>query len=140
MTIEQRHGRSSTSTLRQEHAVLCRQLGQLQQRIGELLAERDGTIGRLDAQTLYLRGQLVVLRTALLWGLALPGQPHCTPAPPGARRIRAATALTTPSLPVAKALLCQVACSGHAHTWLDEQGQCTRDGLPCEKLSGPHRG
>jgi hypothetical protein len=117
------------SALVQEHAVLSRQLGGLQLRVSTLLAQQRAEIGRLDREAVRLRGQLLVTRTALLWGLT-GAAVQARPAGTGERTSRE----RTPTLPESRPVLCQVACIGHAHAWLDDQGQCTRDGQACERL------
>lgn len=117
------------SALIEEHAVLSRQLGGLQLRVSTLLAQQRAEIGRLDREAVRLRGQLLVTRTALLWGLA-SAVVHTRPVGADDRPTRD----RTPTLPEARPVLCRVACIGHAHVWLDDQGQCTRDGQACERL------
>jgi hypothetical protein len=120
------------SALVEEHAILCRQLGGLQQRVSTLLTQHQVEIHRLDRETVHLRGQLLVARTALLWGLARAVvQPRSTGSADPSTRERT----QTPTLPEARPVLCQVACVGHAHAWLDDHGQCTRDGQACDRLA-----
>lgn len=109
--------------------MLSRQLGGLQLRVSTLLAQQRAEIGRLDREAVRLRGQLLVTRTALLWGLAVAAV-QARPAGTDERTSRE----RTPMLPEARPVLCQVACIGHAHAWLDDQGQCTRDGQACERM------
>jgi len=121
------------TVLVQEHGILCRQLGGIQQRVSTLLAQHQAEIRRLDRETVYLRGQLLVARTALLWGLA---RAVVQTRPTGTTDHRSTRERTrTPSLPEARPVLCQVACVGHAHAWLDDRGQCTRDGQTCDRLA-----
>ncbi len=115
----------------EEHASLCRQLGALQRQVSLWMAQHRAEIHRLDRDNLRLRGQLMVTRTALLWGLSGVSVHVRAPgpgAPPTGQRAR------TPSLPEARQVLCQVACTGHAHVWLDGQGQCARSGQACDRL------
>lgn len=110
--------------LQQEHGALLRYLGRLQQRLGT-------EMGRLQAENLRLHAGALVSRTAWLWGL-MPPQ-----ADEGPRRAagHAGRVQGSHAGEVAQ-VLCQVACEGHAHHWLDEQGQCRRSGETCERLAG----
>jgi hypothetical protein len=107
--------------LQYEHGVLLRRLGQLQRELGSDLA-------RLERENLRLRAALLLTRTAWLWGLAPP------PDAP-ARELRAAEVSAAPA--TVQQLLCQVACTGHAHHWLGEDGLCSRSGEACERLAAP---
>jgi len=115
-----------------EHAALCRKLAGLQRRVSDLLSQHENEICRLDRETLRLRGQLLVARTALLWGLDRGVARQAQATRPSRR---AEPGLRTPTLPEARDVLCQVACAGHAHPWLDTQGQCSRDGQACSRWS-----
>ena len=115
--------------LADEHGVLCRQLGSLQRHLSAVLARQQDDIRRLEAETMRLRGQLLMTRTAMLWGL------HGTGAQPAARQhsrapVRPATT-RLPGATEAREVLCQVGCRGHAHPWLDPQGHCGLDGQAC---------
>jgi len=111
-----------------EHATLCRQLGGLQRRVSALLLQHENEIRRLDRETVRLRAQLLVARTALLWGLPRSvTQPRPEPRRP-------APEPPPPTWPETREVLCQVACTGHAHPWLDAQGHCSRDGQVCTGL------
>lgn len=60
-----------------EHAVLCRHLGGVQDRMSRLMHERELALMALNREVVRLRGQLVVVRTLLLWGMATRLQtPH----------------------------------------------------------------
>jgi hypothetical protein len=109
---------AEAAVLRHEHGVLLRRLGRLQRELGSDLA-------RLERENLRLRATLLLTRTAWLWGLAPP------PAAP-ARRVGTAGPSGAPA--TVQQLLCQVACTGHAHYWLGEGGQCSRSGAACERL------
>lgn len=119
--------------LADEHSVLCRQLGGLQKHLSAALTRQQEDIRRLEAETVRLRGQLLMTRTAMLWGLhgagvqPAPGQHTRAPVRP------AATPL--PAMPEAREVLCQVGCRGHAHPWLEDGGQCARDGQVCKRLA-----
>ncbi len=115
---------AEVAALQHEHGVLLRELGRLQGKLGDDLS-------RLERENLRLRAALLVTRTAWFWGLASPGQVKRTsdPSHAGAERttIRAVPDVLGP-------VLCRIACEGHAHFWLGEQGQCERTGDACERL------
>jgi hypothetical protein len=111
-----------------EHGVLARHWAHLQQTVTETVQENGRTVASLEAEVIRLRGQLLVARTQLFWGIS--------GAPLAARtRTHRAAAPSSPgpsSWPQAEAVLCRTGCAGHAHPWRDEQGRCTRSGEPCE--------
>jgi hypothetical protein len=115
-----------------EHGVLLRQIGGLQRRSSELqqaAAVREAT---LQAENLRLRAELVLLRTSVFWGL-------------GAATVKRRPAAARPPIPSdhahqapeAQAVICQTGCVGHAHPWLESDGQCRRSGQPCERQGLP---
>jgi hypothetical protein len=95
----------------QEHAVLCRHLGGVQDRVSKLMQEKDMALKALASEVVRLRGQLVVAHTSRLWGM--PTEP-------------------TEDLEAARKVICQTGCAGHAHPWLSEDGQCRRSGRVCD--------
>ena len=126
-----------------EHGALTRLLGGLQRRMGELLRSHALQVRALEGEILRLRGQLVVARTGLLWGLprgrrlagTLTLRPATTTRPPAGA---AAPALAPdPALREANAVICQTGCVGHAHPWLELDGQCRRTGQACELRGEP---
>lgn len=122
-----------------EHGALTRLLAGLQHRMGELLRAHAVQVQALEGEILRLRGQLVVARTGLLWGLPrgrrLAGTLALRPAP--ATRPSAAAAAPAEALREANAVICQTGCVGHAHPWLEVDGQCRRTGQACELRSEP---
>lgn len=122
-----RHDGAAVRELLREHGALLRQLGGLQRRLGEVQrAERERT-RELEAQNLRLRAELVVLRTGVLWGLG---------AGVVGRRVRPSVRdnhAFDPTLRAAQAVICQTGCVGHAHPWLEADGQCRRSGQACER-------
>lgn len=118
--------------LSEEHGALLRQMATLQRRVSDHVSQQARRVAALEADNLRLRAELVRSRTALLWGL----QP-ASPAVP-MRRL----ALRQPAVPVverpwreAQAVICQTGCTGHAHIWRDDQGQCRRSGEACQPHS-----
>lgn len=113
-----------------EHAVLCRQLGGVQDRVTRLLREKEFALNALIREVVRLRGQLVVARTSLLWGItaAVAGLPL------QARASSAAHARMGPAqdMEAARKVICQAGCTGHAHVWLAEDGQCRWSGRNCD--------
>lgn len=113
-----------------EHAVLCRQLGGVQDRVTRLLREKEIALNALSSEVVCLRGQLVVARTSLLWGMTasvagLPLQARAS----GAARARIGPAQ---DLEAARKVICQTGCAGHAHAWLTGEGQCSWRGRDCD--------
>lgn len=113
-----------------EHAVLCRHLGGVQDRMSRLMQEKEVALNALTSEVVRLRGQLVVTRTCLLWGMTVAGvnvthrsrASHPAHAQPGQE----------PNLDAARKAICQTGCSGHAHPWLAEDGQCRWSGRICD--------
>ena len=109
-----------------EHAALVRWLGQLQRRMGAMQLTHQQQVAALEANLMRLRAQVVMLRTATLWGLSEQALSRSLGAPraPG------------PGLPAvwreASAVICQTGCEGHGHPWLDGQGGCRRTGQACQ--------
>ena len=95
----------------QEHAVLCRHLGGVQDRVSKLMQEKDMALKALASEVVQLRGQLVVAHTSRLWGMQ--AQP-------------------TQDLEAARKVICQTGCAGHAHPWLSDEGQCRWSGRVCD--------
>ena len=114
--------------LAQEHGVLMRQIGGLQSRCTELLRSSSSRVAALEGDNLRLRAELVLLRTSVFWGLGAatvlrrrsPAVRSRPPVEAGARE--------------AQAVICQTGCVGHAHPWLDAEGQCRRSGQACDRV------
>ena len=113
-----------------EHAVLCRHLGGVQDRVSRLMQEKEKALHALTSEVVRLRGQLVVARTTLLWGMNTPlaSIPH---------RSRASHAVhaqpgQAANLEAARKAICQTGCAGHAHPWLSDDGQCRWSGRVCD--------
>lgn len=115
-----------------EHGVLMRQIGGLQRRSSELLRTSTAREAALVAQNLRLRAELVLLRTRVFWGLGAAAVLRCPPA----ERKPARAPLDT-GAPEAQAVICQTGCVGHAHPWLEADGQCRRSGQACERVELP---
>ena len=113
-----------------EHGVLVRRLAQLQQRVGEQLQASARHASRLEAENLRLRAALIRMKTSVAWNLR--GAAMQSPPPP---KRRAVDPVAAPGLEAAHAVICQTGCAGHAHPWLEADGQCRRTGRSCE-LSG----
>jgi hypothetical protein len=62
-----------------EHGALLRWVGRLQQGMDHLVTQAQALAAAQEAEILRLRGQLLVARTAALWGMA--GIRRSTPAP-----------------------------------------------------------
>jgi hypothetical protein len=113
-----------------EHAVLCRHLGGVQDRVSRLMQEKERALNALSSEVVRLRGQLVVARTSLLWGMNLP----VVSAPQRARASTPPQERTSPAqdLEAARKTICQTGCVGHAHPWLTSEGQCSWRGSVCD--------
>lgn len=112
-----------------EHGAVVRRLARLQQRVTGQMQDSAGRQAALEAENLRLRGELVRLHTAVAWNLRaavlwsrpVPGtQAHPARAVEGMRE--------------AQAVICQTGCAGHAHPWLEPDGQCRRTGQACDRL------
>jgi hypothetical protein len=115
-----------------EHGVLTRQVAGLQRRVGEQLRAYALQVAALEDEVLHLRAQLIVSRTSLLWGLGVAGvmKPLARRARPLAERTEAG------AMREASNVICQTGCVGHAHPWLEADGQCRRTGQACELYAG----
>ncbi len=112
-----------------EHGVLTRQMAGLQRRVGEQLRAHVQQIAALEDEVMRLRAQLVVSRTCLLWGLGVAGVVRPLP-----RRAQHAVASAVASMAEASQVICQTGCVGHAHPWLEDDGQCRRTGQACTQV------
>lgn len=113
-----------------EHAVLCRHLGGVQDRVSRLMQEKEVALSALTSEVVRLRGQLVVVRTSMLWGVLPPSENASR------RKQTSATAPVeaglVPDMEAARKVICQTGCAGHAHPWLTTEGQCRRSGRMCD--------
>ena len=114
-------------TLSDEHGALMRRMALLQRQVGDQMAQQSRRLSALEGDNLRLRGELVRSRTAVLWGLhtaavTTPSRHKASPVGPPVNG----------PWPEAHAVICQTACVGHAHPWLDEQGHCRRTGAECQ--------
>lgn len=121
----------------QEHAVLLRHMGRLQTSVSALLADKEARLQALGGEVLRLRGQLLVARTAVLWGLALRTEAAASHQPTA--RFKNGNGLGASQLEdperstAARQLVCQTGCVGHAHHWLTAGGTCQLSGQACER-------
>lgn len=113
-----------------EHGVLTRQMAGLQRRVGEQMRAYAQQVSALQDEVTHLRAQLIVSRTCMLWGLGVAGVVK-----PLVRRARAvAPRVETVSMAEADGVICQTGCVGHAHPWLESDGQCRRTGNACTQV------
>jgi len=129
--VGERRPTSPVPDLVAEHAALARWLGQLQRRMGALQHDHREQVAKLQADLIRLRGQTLVLRTAMLWGLD------------GLLLAPAGSAARAPVLRAvhlvwreASEVICQTGCVGHAHPWRDDQGLCRRTGEAWQQGAG----
>ncbi len=111
-----------------EHAVLSRHLGKIQGRISSLIKEKDLALEALTCEIVQLRAQLVIARTFVLWGMDMQSMN---------RKVRVSTSVQplideSLDLEAARKAICQTGCTGHAHHWLSDDGQCRRSGRACD--------
>lgn len=109
--------------------MLLRKLADLQRRVSEQL-------GAFDQEVLHLRAQLMVARTGVLWGLGVESLTWT--AMPRARALHRPVPVQVP-MKEAAAVICQTGCVGHAHPWLEADGQCRRSGQVCARLGEGER-
>lgn len=127
-----RHDSAAVRELAIEHGALTRQVAGLQRRMGEQLRAYAQQVSALQKEVLHLRAQLIVSRTSLLWGLGVAGVMK-----PLARRARPlAGSVEALAMAEASSVICQTGCVGHAHPWLEADGQCRRTGQACELYAG----
>jgi hypothetical protein len=114
-----------------EHGVLTRQMAALQRRLSDQMRAGALQVSALEDEVLRLRAQLIVTRTCMLWGLGVAGVMKPMP------RARAVAARArTVDMAEASSVICQTGCVGHAHPWLEADGQCRRTGQACELYAG----
>ena len=127
-----RHDSVAAREIAIEHGVLTRQVAGLQRRVGEQLRAYALQVSALQDEVLHLRAQLIVSRTSLLWGLGVADVMK-----PLARRARSlAERAEASAMQEANSVICQTGCVGHAHPWLEADGQCRRTGQACELYAG----
>lgn len=113
-----------------EHSALLRHIGQLQQRISTQLHNAAQYQRQLESDNLRLRADLMILRTAAVWGMGDAARLQSAHA-----RRRSTAPVNDPALREAHGVICQTGCVGHAHPWLDASGQCLRSGQACERVA-----
>lgn len=123
------HNPSAPPELVREHGAMLRLLGGLQQRMDEVGRQHLRQVRQLQAEALRLRADLVLLRTRVSWGLGMNAslrqpRPERGPGRPP----------LAPRTNEAQAVICQTGCVGHAHPWLEADGQCRRSGHACERM------
>ncbi|TSE19688.1 hypothetical protein Talka_01407 [Tepidimonas alkaliphilus] len=114
------------TALTEEYLVLCRQWARAQRHAEHGLRLWQQQCQALERDVIRLRGRLLAVRTALLWGLpvALSWTSTAT-----ARMVQT---LASPQAPEQAArVLCRVGCQGHAHPALDADGSCRWHGGAC---------
>lgn len=117
-----------------ELGVVLRHLGGVQANVSELMRQQQRHIEQLTAQLIDLRAQRVLERTHRLWGLP---EPQRDPRKSHAQRGQESDFQSQISLPAkawqaAQKVICQTACAGHAHPWLQADGHCARTGKECD--------
>jgi hypothetical protein len=123
--------RTGSALMQREHGVLIRQIAGLQTRVSHQMQAYARQVVDLERALLAARAQLVVNRTALLWGLDREGLSSSSSQtsrqrPPSSRPSPAPRPLNE-----ADTVICQTGCVGHAHPWPEDDGQCRRTGQSC---------
>ncbi len=127
-----RHDSMAAREIEIEHAVLTRQLAGAQRRLSEEMQAHAQRVHALESEVVQLRAQLVMARSCMLWGLNTAGVMR-----PLARRARVVQAAAeAAAMAEASDVICQTGCVGHAHPWLEVDGQCRRTGTSCVHVSG----
>lgn len=123
--------RAAARELAHEHSALVRQMASLQRRVSEQVRTQAQQVAALEEEVMYLRAHVIVSRTCMLWGLAMAGV-----ARPIVRRHRAPGFDPQDAMAEASGVICQTGCVGHAHPWLEADGQCRRMGVACKQVRG----
>jgi len=137
----------------EEQLVWLRHYAQVQQRVSQTVRQMAARIEVLEADLLRHRAQVVVERTAKWWAVPMRGSrslrarpgvqsdalPRSAARPDFGLQVAAPAANRSPVAAQAAwrasdEVLCQTACVGHAHHWLDADGQCQRKGGECERV------
>jgi hypothetical protein len=118
--------------LKGEHGALTRQLATLQDRVSRQIADYADQVRVLQTEVVRLRGRLLQARTALLWGLAKGDLHQGSLSVPRRVILARRLSLVSETMPDAHTVICQTACAGHAHPWLEADGVCRRTGSACE--------
>ena len=111
----------------QEHEAVLRHWGRLQRQMDDVLRAAVAREAALTGENLRLRAEWVLLRTSVLWGLG-----HARMHRPSQRPLVAVRPLSADSDREVQAVICQTGCVGHAHPWLEADGQCRRSGRACQ--------
>jgi hypothetical protein len=130
MTVSRAFMRSTANEVDAEHAVLARRLAGIQGRVDAQMRASAQQVQVLEGEVLRLRTQLVLARTCVLWGL----NAMTLTRPLQQRRTRPDA--VPASMAEASGVICQTGCVGHAHPWLEADGQCRRTGVACHQVSG----
>lgn len=122
-----------------ELGLVLRHLGGVQAHVSDLVRQQQQHIAQLQGQLMRLRAQRMLERTQRLWGLSQLQGP-CADWVPDQASLVAATDLTEKprrslgarAWQAAQNIICQTGCVGHAHPWLQADGQCARTGQVCD--------
>ena len=117
----------ATPTWPSEYDVLCRQWGRAQRHAEAARRQWQATLQAQSAEIVRLRGRLLTIQTALLWGLRASALWLATPL-----RVHSTSAGSPTATSDSKDPWCQVACEGHAHVFLANNGNCRLSGEQCQ--------
>jgi hypothetical protein len=130
--------RPAPALMQREHGVLIRQMAGLQTRVSQQMQAYAQQVDDLEQALLGARAQLLLVRTAVLWSLAREGLVWSSSGENPLQRQVGRTDRQPRPLNEADAVICQTGCVGHAHPWLEADGQCSRTGQSCERVAGGH--
>jgi hypothetical protein len=117
-----------------ELAIVLRHMGGVQVQVSALVRQQQLQIEQLQTQLMRMRAQRLLDQTQRFWGLVDGSRPaNPLPLPTMAVSFRKAKpSLTEKAWQAAQKIICQTGCVGHAHHWLQDDGQCARTGQDCD--------
>jgi len=117
-----------------ELAIMLRHMGGVQAQVSALVRQQQLQIEQLQTQLMRMRAQRLLDQTQRFWGLDDGSRPaNSLPLQPMAVSFRKAKpSLTEKAWQAAQKIICQTGCVGHAHHWLQDDGQCARTGQDCD--------
>lgn len=130
--------RPAPALMQREHGVLIRQMAGMQTRVSQQMQAYARQVDDLEHALLGTRAQLLLVRTAVLWGLEREGLVWSSSEKNPLQRQVGRNDCQTRPLNEADTVICQTGCVGHAHPWLEADGQCRRTGQSCERVASGH--
>lgn len=116
-----------------EHGVALRMWGRMQNEVSQLVRSQQAERAKWHTELMRLRAALMITRTAVWWGMGLGG---ASPARGGRGHGKvSAVRPDPPKRTQSDEVLCDTACVGHAHHWLDDSLMCARSGQACHRVA-----